>query len=152
MSEIVDKWGLEVAQRGFSQIPNYLILLNQFIDKENRLSPLELLVLVQLAGAWWKKEELPFPSMRTLATRCGTSERQILRAISHLDELGLLKRVKRRSKGLISSNAYDLAPLTEVLKEIAHIYPNEFPRDVQKGKLPLRKSASPGGRRRRVLD
>lgn len=134
MSEVAQKWGIEVAQRGFAQIPNYLILINQFLDKDNNLSPLQLLILVQLAGAWWKKDSLPFPSMRTLAIRCGTSERQVLRAVSRLEELGLIKRVKRRSKGLIASNAYDLAPLIGVLGEVAKIFPNEYPRNVKIGR------------------
>jgi hypothetical protein len=69
--------------------------------------------------------------MRTLSIRCGTSERQVLRAISRLEELTLLKRVKRRSKGLIASNAYDLSPLVEMLQEVAKMYPNEFPRNVR---------------------
>ena len=128
MSEVAQKWGERVAARGFSQIPNYLLLLNQFVDPDNRLSPLELLILIELSGSWWKKDEQPFPSMRTLAIRCGTSERQVLRAISHLEELSLLKRIKRRTKGLIASNAYDLSPLVEMLDEVAKLYPNEFPR------------------------
>ena len=128
MSEVAKKWGDKVAGRGFSQVPNYLLLLNQFIDQDNRLSPLELLILIELSGSWWKKDEQPFPSMRTLAIRCGTSERQIMRAITHLEELTLIKRVKRRSKGLIASNAYDLTPLVEMLTEVAKQYPNEFPR------------------------
>lgn len=131
MSEIADKWGEQVASRGFSQIPNYLLLMNQFIDQEKRLTPLELLTLIELAGSWWKKGEQPFPSMRTLATRCGTSERQILRAVSHLEELNLINRVKRRQKGLIASNSYDLSPLVEMLTEIAIQYPNEFPRKIK---------------------
>lgn len=134
MSEVAAKWGDAVAGRGFSQVPNYLLLINQFIDEDNRLSPLELLILIELSGAWWKKEEQPFPSMRTLAIRCGTSERQVLRAISRLEELTLIKRVKRRSKGLIASNAYDLTPLVEMLAEIARQYPNDFPRKLKRSK------------------
>lgn len=131
MSEIATKWGLPISERGFSQLPNYLIQINQFIEPEKRLSSLELLLLIQLSGAWWKKSEMPFPAMRTLAIRCGTSERQVLRAISHLEELNLLKRVKRRTDGLIASNAYDLSPLVTILEEIAKAYPNEFPRNVR---------------------
>lgn len=131
MSEVAEKWGEEVARRGFSQVPNYLIFLNQFIDKDNQLSPLELLILIQLSGSWWKRDEMPFPSMRTLAVRCGTSERQVLRAVTRLEELTLIKRVKRRTKGLIASNAYDLAPLADMLQEVARMYPNEFPRNVR---------------------
>ena len=115
MSEIVEKWGKSVAERGFSQVPNYLLLLNSSINQEDRLSPTEMLVLIQLTGMWWKKDDAPYPAMRTLAVRCGTSERQIARAIKRLEEIPLIKREKRRAKGLIASNSYDLGPLVEML-------------------------------------
>ena len=43
MNDIAEKWGRPVAERGFAQIPNYLLLLNQFLGRENRLAPVELL-------------------------------------------------------------------------------------------------------------
>lgn len=129
-SEVANKWGEAVARRGFAQIPNYLVHLNQFAEKEDRLSPLELLILIELASSWWKRDEQPFPSMRTLSVRCGSSERQVLRAISRLEELDLLKRVKRRTKGIISSNAYDLEPLVSMLEVLAEAYPPENPRKI----------------------
>jgi hypothetical protein len=134
MSEVADKWGKTVAERGFSQVPNYLLLLNTFIDREDRLSPLELLILIELCGMWWKKDEMPYPSMRTLAMRCGTSERQVARAVKKLEDLELLRREKRRTKGLIASNSYSLVPLVEMLEEVARKYPNEFPRNVERPK------------------
>ena len=136
MSDMVEKWGKDVAGRGFAQVPNYLLLLNTFIEKDDRLSPLELLLLIELIGAWWKKDELPFPSIRTLAIRCGASERQVARAMTRLEEVPLIKRQKRRTKGLISSNSYDLSPLVEMLEEVSRQYPNEFPRNVETGGKP----------------
>lgn len=131
LSDMVEKWGKPVAERGFAQVPNYLLLLNQFLDDEHRLSPVELLVLIQLVGTWWKKDDKPFPSMATLARRCGSSERQIQRAVNHLVAVGLVAKEKRRvGRGLISSNAYNLTPLTEVLEEAAKAYPNDYPRKV----------------------
>lgn len=132
MSDVSEKWGTPVAQRGFAQVPNYLLLINQFLDEEHRLSPAELLVLIQLVGSWWKKDALPFPSMATLAKRCGVSTRQIQRAVNKLESAGFIQRVKRRSRGIISSNAYDLAPLVAVLGEVAKAFPNEYPRAVDK--------------------
>jgi predicted transcriptional regulator len=132
MSDVADKWGTPVAERGFAQVPNYLLLLNQFLDQDHRLAPAELLVLIQLVGSWWRKDALPFPSMGTLATRCGVSSRQIQRAINRLESLGLISRVKRRAHGIIASNAYDLGPLAAVLGEIAKAFPNEFPRNVDR--------------------
>ena len=130
--DITAKWGKPVAERGFAQMPNYLLFINQFLDKDHRLSPVELLVLFQLVGTWWKKGDMPFPSMGTLAIRCGVSDRQIQRAVNQLEKIGLLKRVNRRIKGIISSNAYDLSPLVEILEEIAKVFPNEFPRNVDR--------------------
>jgi predicted transcriptional regulator len=135
MSDVAEKWGRPVAERGFAQIPNYLLLLNQFLDREHRLSPVELLVLLQLIGSWWKKDDLPFPSMGTLATRCGVSDRQIQRAVNQLVAHGLLQRVKRRTRGIIASNAYDLSPLADFLGEVAKAFPNEFPRNVDRARV-----------------
>ena len=131
-TDITTKWGRPVAERGFAQLPNYLLFINQFLDKDHRLSPVELLVLFQLVGTWWKKGDLPFPSMGTLAVRCGVSDRQIQRAVNQLEKVGLIRRVNRRIKGIISSNAYDLSPLVSILEEIAKAFPNEFPRNVDR--------------------
>lgn len=128
MSGIADKWGEAVAGRGFAQVPNYLLLLNQFLADDARLSPGELLLLVQLVGTWWQKDKLPFPSIRTLALRCGSSERQVQRSLRRLEELKLLKRITRRTQGIIASNSYDLSPLVAVLEQVAVSYPNAFPR------------------------
>lgn len=132
--EIVDKWGELIAERGFAQIPNYLLLLNQFLDDDHKLSPIELLILIELTGIWWKKEDLPYPSMATLALRCGVSERQIQRAITNLEKHNFLQRVKRRKSGVISTNAYDLSPLIKILNEVAEAFPNAFPRRLVKSK------------------
>ena len=127
MAEISDKWGERVAARGFAQLPNYLIQLNQFLGDDN-LTPVELLVLIQLSATWWKKDDLPFPSVATLAARCGVSGRLVQRALNRLEELKLIQRVRRRIRGIISSNAYDLAPLVEFLDDLAKVYPNAYPR------------------------
>lgn len=132
MSDVSDKWGRAVAARGFAQVPNYLMLLNRFLEEDSRLSPTELLVLIQLVGTWWKKSEKPFPSMRTLAVRCGVSERQMQRAINSLVHKGLIIREKRKIRGIIASNSYDMQPLVEVMKEISKLYPNDYPRGTNK--------------------
>ena len=134
-NDVAGKWGRSVAERGFTQLPNYLLLLNQFLEKERRLSPVELVVLFQLAGAWWRKDAMPFPSMITLAKRCGVSERQVQRAVNQLVGMGLMGRVKRRTKGIIASNAYDLAPLAAFLGEVAKAFPNGYPRKLDVGAI-----------------
>lgn len=134
--DIASKWGRDVAAAGFAQIPNYLLRINQFTTVEDRLSAVELLLLVELAGAWWKKDDMPFPSMKTLAIRCGTSERQVLRAVKRLEEIPLIKRINRKRKGLIATNVYDLSPLVEMLQVVAESYPPERRRKLQTDEAP----------------
>ena len=131
MSDVVEKWGESVAQRGFAQIPNHLLLLNQFLAPDSKLTPIELLVLIQLAGGWWRKDELPFPSVSTLAARIGASPRQVQRALKRLEDDKFLERKTRRTRGVIASNAYDLAPLATILGEVAKAFPNAYPRKVR---------------------
>lgn len=135
MSDVAGKWGQAVAERGFTQIPNYLMQINQFLDDDHQVRPVEMLVLIQLVGAWWKKDQLPFPSMKTLAIRCGVSDRQINRAINNLEKAALIERSKRPSgTGIRMTNAYSLTPLVTRLGHIAKAFPNEFPRKVPRAK------------------
>lgn len=136
MSDIADKWGEAVAKRGFAQIPNYLLLLNQFLADDEKLSPAELLILVQLVGTWWDKNEMPFPALKTLAARSGISDRQAQRAVTHLESLGYLKREKRQRGRFIASNAYNLEPLVKVLNEVSKAFPNSSPRSIKKASKP----------------
>lgn len=135
MSDMLDKWGGDVASRGFAQVPNYLLLINQFLSDDRRLTPTELVILIQLVGAWWKKDEMPFPALKTLGARAGVSDRQAQRAITKLEEDGFLKREKRKRGRLIASNAYNLQPLVSILQEVAKAFPNEAPRRVRKAEV-----------------
>lgn len=131
-ADIEDKWGPLVAQRGFAQIPNHLLLLNVFLDDEHQLTAIEMLILIQIVGTWWRTSDMPFPSMSTLATRCGVSSRQVQRSINRLEELGFIRRVQRRTRGIMKANAYDLSPLVRVLNAVAKAFPNAYPRTIDK--------------------
>ena len=132
MSDLIEKWGEPVASRGFTQIPNYLLLVNQFLADENKLPPSEMMVLLTLVGSWWKKDTPPFPSIKSISTRANISERQALRALSSLEKKGFLKRDKQaKTSGVIARNVYDLSPLTIKLGEVALAFPNIFPRKIK---------------------
>jgi len=130
MQDIAAKWGLEVAERGFAQIPNYLIQLNLYVHDDHKLSPAEMVVLLQLVATWWKKDEMPFPSMNTLAERAWISERQVQRSIKSLEQKGYLKKAKKKIKGVIASNVYDLSPLVSILQTVAAHFINKHPRKI----------------------
>lgn len=134
MSDILSKWGKEVAERGFTQIPNYLLQINMFVHDDHKLSASETLILIHLIASWWNKDEMPFPSMKTLAERSGISERQVQRALKALEEKGYLTKTKKKIKTVISSNVYDLMPTVKILEEVAGHYGNAHPRKIQNNK------------------
>jgi hypothetical protein len=121
-------WGEKIVERGFTQVPNYLMMINQFLAEERRLTPVQLLVLLQLVYNWWEKDKPPFPSMQTMARRLGVSERQVQRAITDLEKKDIIKRVKRAQGNLRASNAYDMSGLVSILGEVAEAYLNAYPR------------------------
>lgn len=129
MSEVVSKWGQAVAERGFTQVPNYLLMINQFLADEDKLPPSEMVVLLTLVGAWWKKDTPPYPSVKSVAERSNLSERQALRSLGSLEKKGFIKREKQNaSRGIISRNVYNLYPLTQKLNDVAAAFPNIYPR------------------------
>jgi len=129
--EINKKWGASISDRGFAQVPNYLLYINRFLDKN--LSSLELMVLIQLVGLWWKKDKQPFPSMATLGELCGVSSRQIQRTINQLIERRMIeKEVRTNDKGLKATNIYKLDPLIDILNEISITYKNIYIRGRKK--------------------
>jgi predicted transcriptional regulator len=123
------KWGSDVASAGFTSLPNHLLSINQFVRKENRLTPTELLTLFQILSAWWHADRLPFPSKATIAKRLGLSPRQVQRALNGLEEKGYITRVARfyQNKGR-ASNSYDLSKIVALVQVVAGENPDAFKR------------------------
>jgi len=129
--KMLEKWGMPVVERGFTQVPNILLQVNMFVHDDHKLSSTELLVLLLLVATWWEKDEMPFPSMRTLSDRSGISERQVQRAIKALEEKGYLVKFKKKlKKTVVASNGYDLNPTVQILSDIANHYNNKAPREI----------------------
>ncbi len=134
MQDITSKWGKKIAERGFTQIPNYLLNINMFVTDEIKISSSETIVLIHLISNWWKKDDLPFPSMKNISERSGISERQVQRALKSLEEKEYISRKKRRINKAISSNAYDLSPTIEILNLVANQFKNKYPRKIKDSK------------------
>jgi DNA-binding MarR family transcriptional regulator len=124
----VQRWGEQVAAAGYTSIPGYLLSINQFMDKNNRLSSTELLVLLQILSYWWYADQLPFPSKSTISKRLGLSPRQVQRALNGLEQKQLIERVARFSsnKGRRTSNSYDMTKLIDKVRNLAAQHPAAF--------------------------
>jgi DNA-binding transcriptional regulator YhcF (GntR family) len=131
MQDINSKWGKKIAERGFTQIPNYLLYLNMFVDDDIKLSASETIVLIHLISNWWNKEDMPYPSMQKISERSGISIRQVQRALKSLEEKEFIEKKKRKINKAISSNAYDLTPTIEILNLVANQFKNKYPRKIK---------------------
>ncbi len=111
------KWGKETMAANYTVLPSALLRGQARL----KINATELAVLVHLIDHWWKADEMPWPSKRTLAERLRVGEKTIQRAMAHMEEENLIKRNPRFSKknNARTSNEYDLSPLVERLKTIA---------------------------------
>jgi DNA-binding MarR family transcriptional regulator len=105
-------YGLEAKK--FTAVPN------TFLDHAAKwgLKMAHVVLVFHLLKYKWTPEH-PFPSISTLAAEMGVDARTVRGWIEDLEKLGLLRRIARQKKnGERSSNAYDLTPLFDRLKEI----------------------------------
>jgi predicted transcriptional regulator len=86
---IKEKWqGAVTEGSGFVAIPMALLRL----QSRYKLSPTDMLVLINLLAHWWEPDRSVFPRSTTIAKRMGVDKRTIQRATHKLMTIGLLDR------------------------------------------------------------
>ena len=124
-----EKWGKQAIAAGFTVLPNHFLAINQFVPDDKKLSPTEMLVILQILLAWWSKDRLPFPSKATIGTRSGLSTRQVQRALTALEHKGYIERVIRFSTNRArTSNQFELAGIVSAVMQAAESNPAAFKR------------------------
>lgn len=102
------RWGKVNTAAGWTAVPSVLFQRQRALN----LSPLDLNIIMYLAGAWWDSDKHPYMSVATIAAAVNVTERTIQRRIKELELWGYVKRHKRSSKaGRNLTNAYDLTGL-----------------------------------------
>jgi hypothetical protein len=101
-----EKWG--VATRGGFQIVPDILLKSQAALNINTT---EMVVLLNVLMHWWYREQKPFPRPTTIARRMGATVRTVQRALTNLQESGLLVR----QKGPDGATFLDPTPLVQRL-------------------------------------
>ena len=112
-SAVTRKWE-EAADAGFQLVPDVL-LKNQSVLG---ITATELVVLLNLTMHWWYPTQRPFPRSTTIAKRMGVEVRTVQRALNHLIELELIKRVTVKTESR-ESTVIDLGGLVSQLRELA---------------------------------
>jgi hypothetical protein len=112
---VYEKCG-EAARVGFPAVLN-LLLKHQ---KTLKLSPTELVVLLNVLMHWWCQHQKPFPRPTTIARRMGSTVRTVQRAIAKLESEQLLIR----QLGPKRVRVLDPEPLVRRLSELAKYDPD----------------------------
>lgn len=116
--EFVERFGSEVTDTGFTQVP--ISLLRRLVVFA-KLKPIHFAILIDLLGYWFYNGRDPFPGQANIAADIGAGKTAVKEAMARLESLGLIRRERRHRKtnGNRTSDQYDLRPLVSVLGDIA---------------------------------
>jgi len=116
---VAERWG-DAAAAGFIAVPNMLVRAQAKL----KLTPTELVVLLNILLHWWHSARMPYPSTPAIAKRSGISVRTVQRSVRALEKKGLISRVRTPSRFIDGRNEqtrakYDLTGLRNQLSELA---------------------------------
>lgn len=114
LKENEKKWTKPLMDAGYTVIPDVILDRQQALG----LDPVDVNILLQLLTYWWKADNLPYPSKKSIAERI---EKTVQRRIARMERDGLMKRIPRRSaaKGQLS-NIYDFSGLITAVTPFAN--------------------------------
>lgn len=116
ISEIDKRWGKNLTAAGWTAIPNVIFERQAALG----LDPMDVCIILHLAGYWWKADTAPYPSKATLAKAIGCNPRTVQRRIAALETAGFIKRtVKTARHGGHLSNYYSLEGLIKAVAPFA---------------------------------
>jgi len=107
-----EKWTKPLMDAGWTAIPSIIL------EKQHALGldAIDMNIISHLTIYWWKKGNLPHPSVATIANAIGVKPRTVQKHIKAMEALGFLKRIERRREGL--SNATNLYSLEGLIKAV----------------------------------
>lgn len=86
---VKEKWqGAVTEGSGFVAIPMALLRLQTKL----KLTPTDMIVLVNLLAHWWDPARAVFPRSATIATRMGVAKRTVQRSTQKMVKAGLIDR------------------------------------------------------------
>jgi len=102
------KWSRPLMEAGWNAIPSIIIEKQQALG----LDAVDMNIIIHLSNYWWTADNLPHPSVKTIADAIGLKPRAVQKRIKALDDLGLVTRQQRRKTRLGSdTNLYSFEGL-----------------------------------------
>lgn len=110
------KWSKTLMDAGWNVIPNIIIEKQEALG----LGPIDMNIIVHLSHYWWNKEDLPHPTVATIAKAIGVSERTVQKHVRTLEAANLLHREERRhTKNGSMANKYNFDGLIKAATPFA---------------------------------
>ncbi|MEC5383618.1 helix-turn-helix domain-containing protein [Aurantimonas sp. C2-6-R+9] len=110
------KWGKTLMAAGWNVIPSIIIEKQQALG----LDAIDMNIIVHLSHYWWEAENLPHPTVATIAGAIGVKPRTVQKRIKQLAELNLLERIERRhTKSGSAPNLYSFEGLIKAAEPFA---------------------------------
>jgi DNA-binding MarR family transcriptional regulator len=130
------KWSKPLMQAGWIAFPNIIIERQAALG----LDPVEVNIILHLAQYWWTSENLPHPSIETIAKALGMKPRGIQKRIARLVADGFIEREERRyTKHGSDTNRYSFKGLIEKARPFAEEKIKEIEERAEKQQARLRR-------------
>lgn len=111
-----EKWSKELMAAGWTVLPSMIL------EKQHALGldAIDINIIAHLSIYWWKKANLPHPSVATIAKAIGVKPRTIQKHIKAMEVSGFITRHERRQKGQGSkTNLYSFEGLIKAVTPYA---------------------------------
>jgi hypothetical protein len=86
------KWSKPLMAAGWNALPSVIIEKQEALG----LDALDMNIILHLSHYWWTPDNLPHPSIETIAKAVGVKPRTVQKRIKALHELGMIEREERR--------------------------------------------------------
>jgi hypothetical protein len=111
-----EKWSKELMAAGWTVLPSMIL------EKQHALGldAIDINIIAHLSIYWWKKANLPHPSVATIAKAVGVKPRTIQKHIKAMEASGFITRHERRQAGQGSkTNLYSFEGLIKAVTPYA---------------------------------
>jgi DNA-binding MarR family transcriptional regulator len=137
------KWTKTLIQPGYTAIPSVIVQQMGVLG----LTPLDLAILMQILSYWWKVDNPPSPSIKTIAGGIGVSQSTVKRRIKMMVAARFLKRTERRlADARNKTNVYEFGPLIEAATPYAEAKLEQIAEYKEKKQKLLTKKGKPGSK------
>lgn len=109
---LTKKWTKALIDVGYTAIPTILVQRMGVLG----ITALDFAIICQVASYWWTAEQLPHPSIQSIADAIGVKHATVKKRLAALEKAKLIKRMHRPRPGnRHKTNEYSFQPLIEAV-------------------------------------